>query len=134
MTMEEAYKEIQRCLENNQHNVSTETLQLALEALRTVKEQEHNGWKNYATWLVASTVDNKEDVYNFYYKLQKELKESDTPDEEAISIIGQTMMFDFGTEALKWEAKCCDTIWSSLINDAQATIDYWSVAKRFYED
>lgn len=34
--MEEAYKEILRCLQNNEHNVSTETLQLALEALRIV--------------------------------------------------------------------------------------------------
>ena len=37
--MEEAYKEIQRCLEHNQHNVSTEALQFALEALRILLEE-----------------------------------------------------------------------------------------------
>ncbi len=36
--MENAYKEVQRCLEHNQHNVSTETLELCLEALRIVIE------------------------------------------------------------------------------------------------
>lgn len=34
--MENAYEEIKRCIKNKKHNVSTETLELALEALRIV--------------------------------------------------------------------------------------------------
>lgn len=37
--MKEAYEEILRCLQNNEHNVSTDSLQMALETLRIVLEE-----------------------------------------------------------------------------------------------
>ena len=132
--MKDAYKEVQLCLQNNQHNLSTETLQLCLEALRIVTEQEHNGWKNYPTWLVAAYIDNTEPEYNFYSNIREGLKKSEEDDQAAIGILAQTMMFDFSTDMEKIMNDHADTIWYSILNAQQKEIDYMEIAKQFYEE
>lgn len=130
--MEKAYEEVRLCVTNNQHNLSTETLQMCLEALREVKEKKHNGWSNYATWLCAVYVEHTQETYDYYSNLCKELQEK--PEENAIGIIAQCLEYQFRLEAIKYEEITNKTIWSSLINDAESQINYYEIAKALYEE
>lgn len=130
--MEKAYEEVRLCVANNQHNLSTETLQMCLDALREVKEKKHNGWSNYATWLCAAYVDNTKEIFDFYKNLCKDLQEE--PEENAVEIITQSLKYQFRLEAMKYEEQANNTIWSSLINNAESQINYYEIAKALYEE
>lgn len=145
MKMEEAYKEVQACIKNNQHNVSTEALQLCLEALRIVLEEEHNGMSNYPTWLVASEIDNT-DFYHVCYKLSQSLK---AKGEDNFTIIGKLSraIEDFYTaDCSKYKTmieKASEksplnyggSIWTSMLNHCDKDlINYREVARRFLND
>lgn len=133
--MEHAYEEVKLCLQNNKHNISTESLQLCLEALRIVKDQKHNGYTNYPTWLVAAYISNNEEQYKFYNNLREDLIKSGEPAETAIGILAQSIQFQLDVELLNLETKCKGQIWSSILNDVHhSQINYYEVAKSFYED
>lgn len=130
--MEKAYEEVRLCVKNNQHNLSTETLQMCLEALREVKAKKHNGWSNYATWLCAVYVHHTRETYEYYKSLCKELQEEQ--EETAVEIITSNLRMQFELEAMKYEEQANNTIWSSLINDAASQINYYEIAKALYEE
>ena len=132
--MEKAYEEVKLCVANNKHNLSSESLQMCLEALRIVKDIKHKGWTNYATWLAASYIDNNKTTYKFYNNLREELQKAAEPEENAIGVLAQTMEYQFGAEAVKLEEIANEMIWSSIINNAQCSINYYEIAKAFYKD
>ena len=128
--MQKAYEEIKRCLQNNEHNVSTETLQLALEALREVKEQKHNGYTNYPTWAVASVIDNNKELYDFYYGLKEELINS----ENAQAIIMNALQFDIELQMLKLFTGNENAIFQPILNDVvKEQINYHEIAINILE-
>ncbi len=130
--MDKAYEEVKRTIMSDGHNLSTETLQLCLEALRIAKEIKHNGYTNYVTWLAAAYIDNDKNTYDFYDRLREDLHKIGEPEENAVGIIAQTMEMEFGAQAAKLENWTNNEIWSSVINDAKCSINYYEIAKNFY--
>lgn len=45
----------------------------------------HNGYTNYMTWSVASTIDNTQSLYNFFKDWQKEIREKTSDEAERVS-------------------------------------------------
>lgn len=132
--MEKAYEEVKLCLANNKHNLSTESLQLCLEALRIVKDQKHNGYTNYPTWVVASTIDNNEDLYKAYRKLRDELWDSNESEYSQIGILAQTLKFDVTTHAQKLYQLDKTGMFESILNDiVMEKINYHEIAKSILE-
>ena len=132
--MDKAYNEVKLCVENNKHNLSTETLQLCLEALRITRELKHNGYSNYPTWLLASHIDNTEYVYKYFDELRTELQQNNEAEENAVGVLAQTMQHAYGAQCMKLMDKCTDTIWSSILNDALCSINFMEIAKTFYNE
>ncbi len=132
--MKKAYEEVKLAVVNERNYLSKETLELCLEALRIIEEQKHNGYTNYPTWLVASHIDNNEKLYNTYWNLVNEMWDAREDDYNVIGILRQTIEADFSTECMKYQLKCDDTIWSSMLNHCNKDlINYYEIAKTFIE-
>lgn len=132
--MDKAYEEVKLCLANGKHNLSTETLQLCLEALRIAKDQKHNGFTNYPTWVIASTIDNDEDLYKAYQKLKEELWDSNESEYNQLGILAQSLKFDVTTHAQKLYA--CDKtgMFASILNDViMEQVNYHEIARSIIE-
>lgn len=139
--MKQAYDEVKRALASEKHRyLSEDTLQICLEAIQEHEKRKHNGYPNYPTWLVANYIFNNEEAYIFYENLKQDLRRAEENDNAAIGVLTQTMMHDFGTEAMRLQEYCNksfgnDNFWSSIINAThQEDIKYWYIAKTFYED
>ena len=132
--MEKAYEETKLCLANGQHNLSTETLQLCLEALRVVKDQKHNGYSNYPTWVVASTIDNNEELYKAYTKLRDELWDSKEAEYTQVGILAQTLKYDVSTYAQQLYQYDKTGMFESILNDiVMEQINYHEIARSILE-
>lgn len=132
--MNKAYEEVKLCLANEKHNLSTETLQLCLEALRIAKDQKHNGYTNYPTWIVASTIDNNEDLYKAYQTLAAELMDSNESEYSQIGILAQSLKFDITTHAQKLYKLDKTGMFESILNDVvMEQVNYHEIAKNIIE-
>lgn len=133
--IEKAYEEVKLCVVNNKHNLSTETLNLCLEALRILKETEHNGYSNYPTWLVASFIDNNEKLYKELQNLINEMWSAGEDDFTVIGVLAQTIEMHFGTECMGYQIKCDNTVWSSMLNHCERDlINYREIAMTMLKD
>lgn len=145
MKMEEAYKEVQACLRNNQHNISTDSLQLCLEALRIILEEKHNGLTNYPTWLIASEIDNS-NFYEVCYTKTQKMKSAGKNEYEITNELAVIIRDFYERDCTKYreliENKANKTnknyggyLWSSMLNHCNKDlIKYREIAKRFVDD
>lgn len=92
---------------------------------------EHNGYANYETWSVISTIDNTESLYNFFKDWTKEIK-SKTEDKNqrksaTIDLIKKTM------ESMM--PKTNNPIWAPLINAVMADhVNFGEIADSLLEE
>lgn len=134
--MNKAYEEVKLCVENNKHNLSTETLQLCLEALRIVKDQiSHNGYTNYPTWLVAAEIDNNSRKYETYREMVEKMQQEGADDDTIRSVLFKVIETDYATDCMKYQLKCVNTVWSSMLNYCERDlINYREITDTFLND
>lgn len=89
----------------------------------------HNGWTNYPTWLVVSTFDNVESLYNFSKDAVKEVKEKFSEDER-ISQLAHLLKNTVESMAPHTN----NMIWGPLINNELQTINFPEIARNMLEE
>lgn len=130
--MNKAYEEVKLAVINEKHYLSTETMEYCLEALRIVTEGKHNGYTNYPTWLVATWIDNHEDLYKKYTELGEELHEAKEDKFNALGIMAQSIELDFSTECMKYQLITNNTVWSAMLNHCEKDlINYREIAEQY---
>lgn len=84
----------------------------------------HNGYTNYATWCVASWIDNTEGVYKIFQNIANHIPESYDQDSK------RSVVMVYIKEFVNKNAPRSDNFWSSIINDILTEqINYLEIAK-----
>lgn len=134
--MKKAYEEVKLAMNSEKHRyLSEETLQLCLEALREHEETKHNGYTNYPTWLIASYLDNNNEMYQHYAEVIKEICEENTDDFIIEGILTQTIREDFAIIFERIRLAIEDNnegIFSSMLNYIRGTINWREIARSRY--
>lgn len=89
----------------------------------------HNGWSNYPTWVVISTFDNVESLYNFSKDAVKEVKENYSENEH-ISALAHLLKNTVESMAPYTN----NMIWGPLINNELQTINFPEIARSMLEE
>ena len=79
----------------------------------------HNGWSNYPTWLLASSIDNNEVMYKFFHNLSAE---------DLSSIIKAL------EELLKTDIKFMKNVNECLLDYAHSQINLPEIARSIQEE
>ena len=95
--------------------------------------EKHNGYTNYWTWCLASTIDNKESLYNRFHIFIRYNRDADVPNSRSL-IRGQVMNM-----LRKYSKEACPhkngSFWDSITNDIEAeNINYYEIAENMLID
>lgn len=96
--------------------------------------EKHNGYTNYPTWIVASTIDNVLSLHNMFYGKIIAMKREKVSRENA-----RTILVNLLRDRVKAMMPGENLIWSPIINDIAANyINYIEIAEMimepYYED
>ena len=132
--LDKAKEEILRCLNAEDHNVSTETLELCLEALRIANENKHNGFSNYPTWYLCSYIDNDFHLYVKFGNCYFDDYYRNPDHNKNISAVAKAIEDHFSKECMEWQLKCNETIWAPILNHVEKDlINYREIAEALVE-
>ena len=89
----------------------------------------HNGYTNYSTWSVSSTIDNVESLYNCFKDAVKEVKTQYQKDERVPKL---ARILRNTVESMMPNTN--NSIWGPLINNECSLINYYEIAQHMLED
>ena len=83
-------------------------------------KEKHNGYTNYPTWVLASEIDNNEEMYNFFFNLA--------------SAADLTTVYKALEELIKTDNKFMKGVNECLMNYVRENINLAEIARNMIEE